>query len=119
MRLYGGLMNRLGENGTALKVPAVGDGATVMHYSDRSAATVTKVTTSRRGVVTVFVKGDHSKRIDKNGMSEMQTYEFTPNPDAPEVPVKLRKHNGRKVWRTKDGAGIAFGYRDEYYDFTF
>ena len=118
MRLYGGLMNRLGENGAAT-VPAVGDGATIMHYSDRSAATVTKVTTSRRGVVTVFVKGDTATRTDSNGMSEMQDYTFTPNPDAAEIAVKLRKHNGRKVWRTAGGAGIAFGHRGAYHDFTF
>lgn len=119
MRLYGGVINRLGENGTAGSVPNVGDGATIFHYSDRSAATVSRVVTSRRGVVTVFVKGDTAKRTDTNGMSESQSYEFTSNPDAAEEAVKLRTHHGRKVWRTKSGEGIAFGYRSAYHDYTF
>lgn len=118
MRVYGNLMNRIEEHAVAV-LPAVGDGATIMHYSDRTAATVTRVTTSRRGVPTVFVKADHAVRTDTNGMSESQSYDYSPNPDAAEVKVRLRRLKVGKVWRTANGDGIRFGSRRAYHDYSF
>lgn len=119
MRLYGGLMNRLGEHVTAT-LPAVGDGATIYHYTDRSAGTVTAVTTSKRGAVTVTVTEDTATRTDAHGMSEAQSYAFTPDPNGRVFTVKIVRLKVGKVWRvvgTKDG--VTFGSRNKYHDYSF
>ena len=67
--------------------PSVGDGATVLMWTDRYAATIVTVErfkTGRRAgeVKAVEVREDHAKRTDRNGQSESQTYEYSPNPSA-------------------------------------
>ncbi len=67
------------------------------------------------------IQEDNAKRIDKNGMSESQEYEFTRNPNASEEEFTLRK-NGRWIRKgdpMRGGAEIAIGYRDQYYDYSF
>ena len=59
--------------------PVVGMGATILLWTDRHAATITEVFVLGKYTY-VKVRQDTSKRIDKNGMSEDQDYEFTPNP---------------------------------------
>lgn len=92
-------------------VPAVGMGATLLGWSDRHAATVVAVSASGK---TCKVQQDHAKRVDKNGMSEMQQYEFSPNPNAPVLVVRKTKRG----WMS-GGLRVALGHRSEYYDFSF
>ena len=109
--------------------PYVGMGATTLHWSDRHACTIHKVEVIR-GVTYVTVTHDNTTRIDKNGMSESQEYEYTPNPEGQAYVFK--KHPKTGFWKlcvfnaeTKrynqltHGCGLKIGVRDEYYDYSF
>jgi hypothetical protein len=94
----------------------IGDGATQSVGSDRYPYTVVKILSPRRMVV----QQDNAVRTDKNGLSESQTYEYSPNPNATEVVITLRS-NGR--WyqlgqSTKSGA-FYIGRRSMYQDPSF
>lgn len=54
-------------------LPEVGKGATVLHWTDRHAYEVIEVSNNKKRVV---VQQYLPKRIDKNGMSESQEYEY-------------------------------------------
>jgi hypothetical protein len=97
--------------------PEVGMGATELLYTDRHACTIVEVVNDK----TIVVQADNSRRTDSNGMSECQSYEYSPNPNAPKVTVTLRK-NGRWVRKgegMKNGTTFAVGGRDEYHDYSF
>lgn len=109
---YGSLVNSLSE--ASDKEWAVGDGATILMFSDRHAATVVEAGPKR-----IVIQRDIAKRTDDNGMSESQTYEFTPDPTAPKIAYTLRK-NGRWVREgdpLRGGETLGRG-RSSYYDFT-
>lgn len=106
----------------------VGMGATMLHWTDRSAGTVVKIETIK-GLIYVHVQGDHAKRLDKNGMSESQVYEYTPNPQG-SIGVWRQAKNGAwesvcfnnktKRWNKSSGSiGFALGFRDAYHDYSF
>jgi hypothetical protein len=98
-------------------IPAVGDGATVLMWTDRHAATVVAVKETP-ALVKVTVQEDRAVRTDSNGMSEVQAYAFTPNPAAPLQTFTFRKTPGGLVLRGK-GRGLLLGHREEYRDFSF
>lgn len=111
-QIYGSLFNRLMENSKPV-TPEVGMGATLLMYSDRHAATVTKVFSP----TTIVIQEDNASRTDKNGMSESQEYAYTPNTGAEEVFVTLRK-DGR--WKVKKSQTVVMlGERDAYHDYSF
>ncbi|HEY6110566.1 MAG TPA: hypothetical protein VIV56_16810 [Gemmatimonadales bacterium] len=101
----------------------VGMGATLLWWSDRTAATVTAWDDK-----VVTVTEDHARRIDGNGMSDSQTYEYEPNP-AGRVYHFRRDKLGR--WRTVyqnekgrfvlmgTGLGLSLGARRAFHDFSF
>lgn len=94
----------------------VGDGMTELLYSDRHAHTVVEVLNDGK---VLKVQRDHAKRIDKNGMSESQTYSYEPRPDAPVQTLAWDEKQGcfrEKPW-TKRGGRFVPG-RQEYYDFS-
>lgn len=91
--------------------PKVGDGCTILMWTDRHAGTIVKLTATQ-----IHVQEDHAKRIDTNGMSESQEYEYTRNPEAP-VQIFRRLKNGR--YRSSCGTYLAVGYRRAYHDFSF
>jgi hypothetical protein len=111
MKLCGNLINRVMERSSG--APKVGDGATLLHYSDRTAATVTRVSASGK---TAWVREDKAIRTDTNGMSEEQSYRFEPDPSAPEQRV-VRLKNGS--WKVANGPRVRFGVRSKYHDFSF
>jgi hypothetical protein len=109
--------------------PFVGMGATILHWTDRSAATIIKVETIR-GVTYVTTQDDNAVRKDANGMSESQDYEYLPDPMG-RVRV-FKKHPKSGFWKfcllnsatgryvqQKHGSGLKIGVRDEYYDYSF
>ena len=131
---YGSAYNMLYAN-TAKPDVKVGDGATMLLWSDRHAATVVAVryfkTGTRKGQVKeVDVQRDKATRVDTNGMSESQEYEYQPQPDAPVrtyradakgrlrelVPEERLPNHG--PWRMGT-AGLLVGARREYHDFSF
>lgn len=104
--------------GNSAAAPVVGMGATELGWTDRHAYTVTSV--SKNGKV-VQVQQDTATRTDKNGMSESQSYDFTPNPEGSKRTVTLRK-NGcwvAKGGSMKGGTRFAIGHRSEYHDYSF
>lgn len=97
--------------------PEVGMGATVLMWTDRAPATIVEVVSPK----TIKVQGDNAKRVDENGMSESQTYEYTPNEDGPVDTYTLRK-NGRWIRKgdpMKGGQCLLVGSREKYHDFSF
>ncbi len=109
----GSLVNHLLSGTNGQPAPAVGMGVTVLHWSDRNPGTITRVSDSGK---TFWFKGDIAKRLDDFGMSESQSYEYTPNPDGAEIKATLRK-NG--AWKTSGGHQIRLGSREKYYDYSF
>lgn len=103
--------------------PAVGMGATICMWSDRHAVTIVEV--AKGYIVT---QTDNVKRIDNNGMSESQSYEYTPNPEGSlqywkldkkgKYRVAYKNENGRLVFASHS-SHLGIGYREEYYDFSF
>jgi len=104
----GSLVNHLLAQGRM--APEIGMGATICAWSDRSPATIIKITKSQ-----VHVQCDDYKRIDKNGMSEIQEYEYKTNPDNSVIVFRMTK-NGL---RSKSGYYLSVGRRERYYDFSF
>lgn len=106
--------------------PEVGMGVTFLSFSDRAPGTIYEVQ-NRKGVVWIGVRGDNYKRTDKNGMSEMQTYEFTQNPEGPlswfkrlENGMWQAMHFNEKTKRYNKGSQrLRIGERDKYHDFSF
>jgi hypothetical protein len=87
--------------------------------SDRYPFTVVEVVSP----TTVIVTADHYKRIDNNGQSEAQEYEYTPQPDGCRITVTRRLQRGDYVWRKKGdraGGGVfSFHGRRAYIDPSF
>ena len=120
----GSLVNHILSRGIAQEV-AVGDPATILHWSDRSPATVVEV--FKKGKFTYFVtQEDHAKRIDSNGYGGQQEYEYSRNPDGREqtwkvtpkgiLGVSFRSETKRFV---NNGGSIALGRREKYRDPSF
>ena len=96
-------------------LPAVGDGATILYWTDRQACTVVEVSPKR-----VVVQEDKTTRTDSLGMGDAQSYSYEANLEGPKHTFTLR-NNGRWVRQgdTKRGTGIRFGTRDQYHDYGF
>lgn len=119
MAQYGSLINQIAATGVDPDV-IVGDGATVLYWSDRQAATIVQVdrfkSGQRKGEVSgVWVTYDKATRVDRNGMSDDQSYEYETQSDGERVLFKRRK-DGR--YRNAGGAVLRIGTRDHYYDFS-
>lgn len=107
--------------------PYVGMGATILRWSDRSPATIVEVGVFRK-MPMIVVQDDNAKRIDKNGMSECQEYEYSPAPNGAKTRFafdglrwrQLYERDGKvKMMPKGDGNGLAIGYRQKYHDFSF
>jgi hypothetical protein len=96
--------------------PKVGDGATILCWTDRHAATIVEVSVSGKRVGVVE---DEANRVDTNGLSESQEYLFKPGA-GPVRYFTLRK-NGAYVRQGDSlrGQRLAVGQRSEYRDFSF
>ena len=117
---YGSLVNTLydGDATDFASQVKVGDGATVLYYTDRRAATVVDV---RNNGKTVTVQEDTATRTDGLGMTDAQTYEYTRNLDGRTMTFTLRK-NGRYVRKgdtMRGGLAVRLGVRNHYHDYSF
>ena len=108
-------------------MPEVGMGATLLKWSDRSPATISSVFEKGKYLY-IGIQTDNYKRIDNNGMSENQKYEYTPNPKQPETFFRydgdswqeVRKNHITGRWiKVEYGDGILIGKREKYYDMSF
>jgi hypothetical protein len=113
-------------DGTRKVVPEIGMGATVCGYTDRHACTVIKFDQAK-GIV--HVQQDIATRSDSYGMSDMQDYDYTPNPNGREYCFKFFPKKNKwfevefnsetKRFKKSGSMGLILGKRDEYYDFSF
>lgn len=106
----GSLINRILAAPSPTK-PQVGLGATIGWWSDRTAGTIINVSPSGK---TFVVQEDRARRTDGFGMSDCQSYEYTPNQNGRTFVVKQTKHG----WKTA-GAAVTVGYRNAYHDYSF
>lgn len=114
MARVGSLVNMLADGAQEIEKPEVGMGATYIGWSDREPFTVVEVSKTGHRIV---VQADDARRTDSNGMSECQSYEFTPNPNGHRV-VATRRKDGS--YRVKGGqTRILLGVRQKYYDYSF
>lgn len=115
--MIGSLVNKIMSE-SKHPTPEVGMGATICMWSDRHAGTIVRVSKSGKEIDFQY---DEAHRVDKNGISESQEYEYKRNPDASILTFTLRK-DGRWVMKgepTHNGRSLAIGFREKYYDFTF
>jgi hypothetical protein len=115
----GSLVNHLYSRAREPAEIKVGDGATVLSWTDRHAGTVISVTAKA-----IVVQEDTATRTDRDGpFTESQSYSYAPNPNGREWTFK-RVPRGRAAgqWReggVTDGQGVIFGHREEYRDPSF
>jgi len=93
--------------------PEVGMGVTGGAGSDCYPYTVVEVLSDKHCVI----QSDSYRRTDKNGLSECQEYEITPNPNGAKIHITFR-NNGRWVPRGQDKnrSGYSLGFRRAYQD---
>jgi hypothetical protein len=114
----GSMVNLLMDQSKPTTTPKVGDGCTILMWSDRHAATITKVSSNGRRI---WIKEDISTRTDKNGFSENQTYTYKTDHAAPPVLYTLRK-NGKYIKAGEPlryGLTLLIGKRMTYFDYSF
>ncbi|WP_051442080.1 hypothetical protein [Arthrobacter sp. H14] len=98
-------------------VPTVGMGATELMASDRRAGTIIAINHDGRQLT---FQRDKAKRTDSNGMSDDQSYGYSPNPGAQKRVYTRRKNGQWCLQGTVAGrAVLAVGYRREYHDYSF
>lgn len=95
-------------------LPVINQGATIEFYTDRKACTIVYVSKSGRKVI---VREDRSVRIDQNGMSECQNYQYEPDPNGIEHTF-YRDSEGNYGSR-RSGKTLYIGTRDTYHDYSF
>lgn len=119
MRLqYGSLINCIADNAPVRRIPDVGDGATIVMWSDRLPATITEVRKTKSGKLRITVQEDKATRIDNNGISESQSWQFERDTNGRVFQYSERKDG---VLREVQNGGTTLwvGSRQKYYDFSF
>jgi hypothetical protein len=106
-------------------VPTIGMGATLLGWTDRAPATIVGVF---KATQMIRVQEDNYRRVDKNGMSECQTYEYSPNPEGYVHTFRRNKHGAWEEvafnpatnrYKKTGGHGLRIGDREKYHDFSF
>jgi len=103
--------------GNYISIPQVGMGATLLLWSDRHAYTIHKVEDKK-----LWASADIAKRIDMNGMTESQDYDyynFNQEDESKWELFTLRKDGRWHKGNTLQGNILSIGTRQEYYDFSF
>lgn len=104
-------------------VPEIGMGATLLHWSDRDAATVI----AWNGKLLTVQQDKAIRHKDNIGMREDQRYDYERDPDGQIHHFKLTPKGWMKVWFNPDTqrwntvgkGGIVVGRRETYYDYSF
>lgn len=104
--------------------PDIGQGATICHYSDRTACTIVAVSKSGK---TISLQPDHAEldnwkpEMIPGGFSahcsnnHSQRYRYQPNPTAEVIKARIRKDGS---YRTSGGQRVIQG-RHHFYDYNF
>lgn len=104
--------------------PAKGMGATLLGWSDRYAVTIIAID----GDI-ITVQEDHAKRLDDNGASEDQSYEYSADTEAPARQYRrtangsweqvTRLHHASRWEVVPSGYSLLVGRRDHFFDFAY
>lgn len=123
----GSLFNHLMSNTSVKEIIPGETGATLLSWTDRRAATVVEV--FKKGVYDyIVVQRDIATRVDKNGMSDAQSYEYSRDPNGFKETFRIgKKGTFEKVYVNAETGrfvkagvgGLSVGTRNEYYDFSF
>ncbi len=98
-------------------VPTVGMGATINFHSDSKAATIIQISSKGNRIV---LRQDKAIRVDQNGISESQSYNYETDPEGSIYFATLRKDGRyRLVGSSVNGKIITLDVRREYYDYSF
>ena len=92
----------------------VGSGATIYSGSDKYPATIVYVSSNGKKIT---LQKDLFTRLDKNGCSEVQEYEYKPNPNGELIKASLRKDNCFRVTGTNQLVHV--GTRTRYFNYSF
>lgn len=114
---YGSLNNRVMERARGEQELHIGMGVTQCMWSDRRPWEIIEIKDERH----ITVRELDAKRIDSNGMSECQEYEYTSNEDNSTTTL-FKTKEGRWVERIgrKYGCdGWYVGRAEKYYDYSF
>ena len=98
MKEYGSLTNRLEENCYFSNTKGniqVGTPCTIYSWSDTHPYEVIEVINQEH----LIIRQLDAKRIDKNGMSDCQEYEYSSNPNNWTREIKLTKYGWKEVMR--------------------
>lgn len=104
--------------------PVIGMGVTFLRWTDREAGTIVEILPNGY----IGVKEDNAVRIDKNGFSEDQVYEYSLKPNAVTRYYRKNKtarwesvkfNTNSKRWKKGGDSPIRLGDRDKYHDFSF
>jgi len=93
-----------------LPEPKIGDGATLICWSDRRAYTIIDVKKTY-----LLATRDIAERTDHNFENRPQEYSYTPDPDATPVRANLRKNGNYYI----GNQALKVGHRDKHYDYSF
>lgn len=93
MKFYGCLTNRLEEGKQFVDEIKVGTGVTEYHYSDRTPYEVIEVIDQKH----IVIRALDFIRIDNNGMSDAQSYEYISNEKNVKYELVLRNNIWYKV----------------------
>lgn len=106
--------------------PEYGMGATLCYHNDRHAATIIEVRDYRDTTI-IVVQEDLATRIDYNGASFDQRYNFKMNPQGRKYMymfkegrwegVKINENSGRIV-KSRNNPALIIGTKDHFFDFT-
>lgn len=91
-----------------------GMGVTIQYYSDREPATIIQITHNGKRIV---IQKDKSIRIDNNGMSESQSYNFEVDSNGATFIATKRKDGTYRLVGNK--TIVRIGNRSKYHDFSF
>lgn len=101
----------------------IGDGVTLNYYSDEKPATVVEIDPKGKWIK---VQMDIAKRIDKNGMSDCQEYEYFRDENGyirTFYKTRMKDHTvftdtGRSTYNSY-GIYLSLKVRRKYFDYTF
>jgi hypothetical protein len=103
--------------------PEVGMGVTMLGWTDRHAGTIVEVNNKKRYIA---VTEDHAKRIDNNGISESQEYEYTPDFNGYRIYYRKDRKGEWRVCHYNENKRLVFGrgglivnHREKYHDYSF
>lgn len=101
----------------------VGDGVTLCYWSDEDPATIIEIGPNGRWLK---VQEDKAVRIDNNGMSDCQTYEYSRNPNGRIHTFYKTRRKGATFFTDTGkstyndyGIYLILKFRRKYFDYSF